>query len=65
MKNSKHLKRLTRTIFVALVVYAQTVSASEDEIVEEVVVVGKIVDQLNLLEQSKVGSRLGLSPSNH
>ena len=61
MKNSKHLKRLTRTIFVALVVYAQTVSASEDEIVEEVVVVGKIVDQLNLLEQSKVGSRLGLS----
>ena len=61
MKNSKHLKRLTHAIFVALVVYAQTVSASEEEIVEEVVVVGKIVDQLNLLEQSRVGSRLGLS----
>ena len=49
-------RRLFRRYFSAL-----AASASEIDQLEEVVVVGEIVGQLNLLESSEAGSRLGLS----
>ena len=46
---------------IVLFLGAQSVLASQPEIVEEVVVVGEIVDELDLLRPSDAGSRLGLS----
>ena len=48
-------------LLVGLLLGAPAALASQLEIVEEVVVVGEIVDELDLLRPSDAGSRLGLS----
>ena len=58
--NISHVKGGLAALIV-LFLGAQSVLASQPEIVEEVVVVGEIVDELDLLRPSDAGSRLGLS----
>ena len=48
-------------VVASMVVTARPSSAAEDEMLEEVIVVGEIIDELKLRETSDVGSRLGLS----
>ena len=61
MKNCSRFPRFFVTSFVSAIFFSSAASASEIDQLEEVVVVGEIVGQLNLLESSEAGSRLGLS----
>ena len=61
MKNCSRFPRFFVTSFVSAIFFSSAASASEIDRLEEVVVVGEIVGQLNLLESSEAGSRLGLS----
>jgi iron complex outermembrane recepter protein len=56
------LSRLTLISIIAILGSAQySFAEEEEEFVEEIVVVGEVIDELELLQPSDAGSRLGLS----
>ena len=61
MKRYLQLSRFFVLSIIPAMFFSYAASASEIDQLEEVVVVGEIVGQLNLLESTEAGSRLGLS----